>query len=196
MLYISTNIMFGDAIALLSERDVKSPHDEIVSALLDGTVVASGLIGFRDGKLNAHWGEVPSVWWRHLNDPIEDNAAFFDQVETDPPTPWRVERIEIPRASIDGIWRKASKKKSSRGRGRPRGSGSIASDGRLVQRALEMMETGSARPARDAARKLAPKAAGYGSTASKIDRLRRKIKAEEKTRAAQVGGKIEFLSNE
>ena len=93
----------------------------------------------------------------------------------------------FPQLEVEPKGERVPTKKPSRGKGRPTGSGSIAADDALVQQALEMMRTGKATTVHDAARQLAQKAGGYGTLESKIDRLRRKIKKAEKTRASQVG---------
>jgi len=104
MAYSQKNVLISDALKLLEERGVEHPHDELLLALSEGSLLAWGLVGGPDLQRKAVWREMPVVWWRHINSGLKDNTAFFDQVETDPPTPWRAERIEIPQASLDSIW--------------------------------------------------------------------------------------------
>jgi hypothetical protein len=126
--YCTKNIPVDDALKVLAERGVAQPHDELLLALRDGSIVAWGLVGGRDLRREAVWREIPSVWWRHVINQIENNTAFFTLVKTDPPTPWRAERIEVPRASIDSVWGVTLKEKPLRAKGWPPGVGLIAGD--------------------------------------------------------------------
>jgi hypothetical protein len=181
---LEASISFDCAMTILARRGVSSPHDRMLSALLTGTIVASGLIAPRLAE--TYWGTLPTVWWQHISGRIEDNVAFFNPAATGPPTPWRVELIEVPREAIDAIWpnrsRNESKPKASRRIGRPPGSGSYRRDPALVQMAIKMIEAGEARSVLNAAEKVANEAEGISQTA-KIERLRRKI---AKARSAEM----------
>jgi hypothetical protein len=101
------NIAACDALKLLAERGVDDPHGQLLSALRDGSVTAGGYVRQysppkQAGK--APWREIPWVWWRHGNSKIDDGVAYFDNAATEPPTPFRVEGIEISKASIDALW--------------------------------------------------------------------------------------------
>jgi hypothetical protein len=64
-------------------------------------------------------------------------------------------------------------------RGRPRGSGSLAkADGPLVEEMHQLIESGSAKSAEDAAGKLADGAAGGGTLQSKVTRLARRYRKQ------------------
>lgn len=94
--YSPLNIGICKARVLLGARGVADPEAQLRAALQDGTIIAWGLV---DGV----WREIHSVWWRHLNSPLED-TVWFDRKDTEPPTPFRAETVEVPFAQLNLLW--------------------------------------------------------------------------------------------
>lgn len=95
--YIPMHISLTDAIELLRSRGVQDAEEQLLKALKDGAITAWGLA---DGVRK----ELRPAWWHHRNSPLDMNTVWFDRKDTDPPTPFRAERVEVPRNTLDEIW--------------------------------------------------------------------------------------------
>jgi hypothetical protein len=100
MSYNRRLIWLTEALALLAERNIAEPANELLMALKEQEVRAWGLA---DGSRK----EIPADWWFHLNSELDCDTVWFDRRSTTPPTPFRVEQIELLRADIERLWPEA-----------------------------------------------------------------------------------------
>jgi hypothetical protein len=111
MVYTSANITVANSLKLLETRGVSHPQGQMLQALRDGRLPSWGLVAMlpiasargRSMPSAGAWRQLSPSWWHHLNSPL-DNAVYFDHRPTKPPTPFRAERIEVPRKIIDKLW--------------------------------------------------------------------------------------------
>jgi hypothetical protein len=102
--YRQKNLTAMRAFQLLQERGIHDPHGEVLQALCDAMLIASGKVA-SSSQSRAGWYEsIPASWWRHISRRIEDDVAYFTPAETNPPTPFRVAEIEFSKESIDNLW--------------------------------------------------------------------------------------------
>jgi hypothetical protein len=74
----------------------KLTPDDLLQALSDGAVPAWGLV---DGA----WRKIRPAWWKHINSPLDD-TVWFSPAATEPPTPFRAERVEVSREAVEKLW--------------------------------------------------------------------------------------------
>lgn len=103
MFYNPRSVPISEALKILESRGVSAPQEELLQALCDGTMHATGLIAAQTPSLGAGTGRICQHWWSHINSPL-DNAVWFDPAQTVPPTPFRAESITVQKAAIDSIW--------------------------------------------------------------------------------------------
>jgi hypothetical protein len=84
----------------------KLTPDDLLQALSDGAVAAWGLV---DGA----WRKIRPAWWKHINSPL-DNTVWFSPAATEPPTPFRAERVEVSQEAIEKLWGEPGGVQSSR----------------------------------------------------------------------------------
>ena len=103
MPYNSRSVPISEALKILESRGVSAPQEELLQALRDGTLHATGLIAAQTPSLGAGTGRICQHWWSHINSPLDD-AVWFNPAQTVPPTRFRAESITVQKTAIDSIW--------------------------------------------------------------------------------------------
>jgi hypothetical protein len=101
MNYSPKNLPITCALALIEQQGADDASAELLAALKDGELTASGYV-------SGIWKDIPRDWWHHLmlfrpNIPFEDDVAWFDLADTKPPRP-HATGIVVPKADIERLW--------------------------------------------------------------------------------------------
>jgi hypothetical protein len=106
--YSSGNVSITEALNILKARGVTQPDEALLQVLREGEIIVTGLVGYGEPHLPAGRQSLHPTWWYHVNSPLDCNVVWFERVTTNPPTPFRAEQLELPRAAIDTLWPEAA----------------------------------------------------------------------------------------
>jgi hypothetical protein len=102
--YSSGHVSITDPLQILKARGVTGAGEELLQALREGAIIAEGLVRYRNPDSLSRWKALNRAWWRHLDAPLDSNAVYFRPASTNPPTPFGVEQLKVPREAIDRLW--------------------------------------------------------------------------------------------
>ena len=94
--YLRMSIALSRVLRTRGEPNFKRALRE---ALREGSIIAAGMVQ-RDWtrKKPAAWlDKIPSCWWWHTDFNLKGAVIHFERAETDPPTPFRIEKAPTKR---------------------------------------------------------------------------------------------------